>query len=139
VQYDGVGNVVNSFSHVKNGFISDLVVYDCTKIKPGSTVRGSMCVIEAKTASIFYLNPILGLVAEGTADLRLIENEFRKLQSNIGRNDDTTFTDGKYSTSALLSRNVDLFSDAAILSSTRLSLFLSVMLISFALLIEQVN
>lgn len=136
VQYDGVGNTLNIFTHVKDGYISDLAGYDCTKIKPGSTVPGSMCVIETKTASIFYLNPILGIIAEGIADIRLIENESRKLQSSFNRADETTFTDGSYTIGVLLSRDVDMFINSAALSTTSLQLvFLSTIFVSFAFLL----
>lgn len=133
-QYDGVGNQKNQFTHVKDGYISDLAGYDCTKTKPGSSVPGSMCLIETKTASIFYIYPILGIVAEGTADIRLIEHEARKLQSDFTIFEEGIVTDGSYATKALLSRDVDLFDESsASVCITKLSLFLSFFTITLVL------
>jgi len=107
VQYDGLGFPVNNFIHVKNGVLSGLSAYDCTKTKPGSTLKGSLCLIESKATSMFFVNPILGLVAKGNADLRLREQEYRRLQYGGGDFEEQPSTDGSYELRALLSREFE--------------------------------
>lgn len=108
VQYDGLGNEVNKFIHIYDGILSGLSAYDCTKTKPGSTLKGSLCLIETKATSIFFVNPILGVVARGNADLRLREREYRRMQYKFDEVERQSNTDGSYELRALLFRDSDV-------------------------------
>uniref|UniRef100_A0A7S0GC43 Uncharacterized protein n=1 Tax=Proboscia inermis TaxID=420281 RepID=A0A7S0GC43_9STRA len=62
-----------------------LSLYDCTQVKPGSDVPGSMCVIQAKLVKNFFVEPELGLTGVGISDLRLNPDVLRRKRELQGK------------------------------------------------------